>query len=129
MSEVWPSQLWLRKGTPPLLRHDQFQYRLLHVWPVLSGVALGDGHGWLIACGNGRTAECNAGGVEMMAAQGDACVGPDLQRTLLKQEVAAIGVGLIERVAERQAVAHVGAHAGSPQPIEGFARKKLWGQR
>lgn len=72
---------------------------------------MGDGHGLRIAFGNVFIAEGNAGRVEMIAAQ-----------------VAAIGVGFIERAAERKAIEHLGAHACTKQQIEGFASKKLWGQ-
>ena len=63
-----------------------------------------------------------------MAAPVDAFVGTDRQGQLLKQAVAAIGVGLLARAAERKAVAQLGAHAGTTQHSEGCASNKLWGQ-
>ena len=47
----------------------------------------------------------------------------------MKQQVAAIGIGLIERAAELEAIEHLSPHAVMQQQIEGFAGKKLWGQR
>ena len=37
------------KGDATILRDHQFQDRLLQVWPVIFGVAVGDGNGLLIA--------------------------------------------------------------------------------
>jgi hypothetical protein len=47
----------------------------------------------------------------------------------MKQPVAAISLGLIERAAEPEAMAHLRPHAVMPQPIAGLAGTKLWGQR
>ena len=46
----------------------------------------------------------------------------------MKQQVAAVGVGLIERAAKLKAVEHLGANALTKQQIEGFVSKKLRGQ-
>ena len=117
-----------QNGDTPILGHHECQHHLLPVRPVISGVAMGDGNGVLIPFGNVCTAEGKAGRVEMIAAQVDAFLGTDRQGQLLKQQVAAIGVGRIERATELKALEHLGAHACTQQQIEGFASKKLGGQ-
>jgi hypothetical protein len=45
-----------------------------------------------------------------------------------QEQVAAIGGDLIEGAAQFEAIKHVGFDAGTKEQIEGFTRKKLWGQ-
>jgi hypothetical protein len=47
----------------------------------------------------------------------------------MPQQVAAISLGLIERAAEREAMAHRRPHAGMPPQIEGCAGNTWGGQR
>jgi hypothetical protein len=65
----------------------------------------------------------------MGEAQVDACAGASAQGPFMKQQVAAIGLGRIERAAEADALAPLSPHAVIPQQIEGCTGKKRWGQR
>ena len=116
------------KGYATIVRHHQFQNRLFQVRPVISGVAAGDGDGVLIALRDVLAAQRKAGCVEMIEAQVNAFVGTDRQGKLLKQQVAAIGMGLIKCPAKLEAVEHLGRDALTKQEIEGLAGKKLWRQ-
>src|SRR4029434_12976 len=92
------------QGDTTILRDHQFQDRLLQVWPVISGVAVGDGNGLLIAVVDVRSVERKDDGVEMIKAQINPCSGTHLQGQRMEQQVAAIGVGLIKRAAKLKAV-------------------------
>jgi hypothetical protein len=76
---------------------------------------MGDGNGLLIAFRNVLPAERKAGCVEMMEAQVNAFLGTDRKGQLMEQQIAAIGVGLIERAAKLKTVEHVGAKALTKQ--------------
>ena len=82
--------------------------------------------GWLIALRDVLAAECNAGGVEMIDAPVNACVGTDGQGQCLNEEVAAIGVGFIECTAPLKAVEHLSPPAITTQQITGFMGQQLW---
>ena len=51
-----------------------------------------------------RASEREAGGIEMIEALVDPFLRTDRQRQLLKQRVAALGIGFIERAAQRKAI-------------------------
>jgi hypothetical protein len=61
----------------------------------------------------------------MIEAQINAVLSTDRQRQFLKQEVAAIGRGVIQSAAELETVEHRGIDAVPKQQIEGFIGKKL----
>ena len=92
---------------------------------MVLGVAVGDGNGVFLRVRDVVAAERKAGRVEMMEAQVDAFVGTDGQGKLLKQQVAAIGIDLIECPAKLKAVEHLGTDAFTKQQVERFAGKKL----
>jgi hypothetical protein len=57
-----------REGYATIVRHHQFQNLLLQVRPVITGVAMGDGDGLLIALRDILAAQRKAGRVEMIEA-------------------------------------------------------------
>jgi hypothetical protein len=65
----------------------------------------------------------------MMEALGDPCLRTDRQRQLLKPHVAARGLGVIERAAQRKAIEALGLEALLKQQIERWVGKKVWSQR
>jgi hypothetical protein len=95
---------------------------------MIFGVAISDRNRLLIAVGNVFPMERKAGGVEMIEAQVNTFLGTDRQSQLMKQEVAAVGVGLVKRAAKLKTVKHLGTHATSQQQLERFVGKKLRGQ-
>jgi hypothetical protein len=82
------------------LRYHQLQNYLLEVRPVILGVAVGDANSLHIAVGGIVATECKARGVEMIAAQINVFLGTDCKGEFLIQQVATIGVGLIEDAAQ-----------------------------
>ena len=99
-----------------VVRDHPCQHRLLQARPVVFGVALGDRHRVLIAVRAVRASERDAGGVEMLEALIDPFLSADRQRQLLKEHVTAIGLGFIERAAQRQAMEQLSLEALTPQP-------------
>jgi hypothetical protein len=86
---------------------------------------MGNANGVLVAVGDIVAREGKTGRVEMVEAQVDAFLGTDRKRQFLKQQGAAIGMGLIEGTAKFEAVEHLGSEAFTKQQIEGFVGKKL----
>jgi hypothetical protein len=106
------------------LRPHQCHDRLLQVWTVLLGLAVGKAHGVLVAgrkvCARAR----QAGRVEMREAQLKAFLGTACTRQFLPHQGAALGSGLIEGAAQRAPVAQLGIAVCTKQAIEGWAGKK-----
>ena len=86
---------------------------------------MGNANGVLITVRDIVASERKAGRVEMIEAEINAFVGTDRQRQFLKQQVAALGRGLIKGATKLKAVDHLGIDACATQQIKGFAGKKL----
>src|SRR5262245_23880860 len=113
------------KGNATVLRHHEFQHRLLQVGTVILGVAVGDANGVLVALRDILAGERKTGRIKMIEAQINAFVSTDRQRQFLKQQVATIGRGVIQSAAKLETVEHRGLDAWAKQQIEGFMGKKL----
>src|SRR5205823_722278 len=113
------------KGDAPVLRHHQFQDRLLEVGAVVFRVAMSNVNGVRITVRDVLASERKAGRVEMIEAQINAFVSTDRTGQFLKQQVAAIGRGFLEGATELETVEHRGIDAFTQQEIEGFVGKKL----
>jgi hypothetical protein len=120
---------WTPTGATTVWRDHQCPHGRLEVRSVISGIPVGDRHGLRIAFREVCPTEGTAGGVKMVAAQGDAFAGPHAQGQFRQEEVTAVGLGRIERAAELEAMEQLSPHAIMPHQLEGFAGKKLWGSR
>jgi hypothetical protein len=92
---------------------------------VVFRVAVGKANGVLITRRASVAREREAGRVELMEAQVEACVGTDRQRQCLQEQVTAIRRGFIEGAAKLAAVAHLGIEACTQPQSEGLVGKKL----
>jgi hypothetical protein len=106
-------------GPATVLSDHQCPHRRLPVWPVVLGVAVGQGHRGRRAVGYRLAAERDAGRVKMSAAQSATFVSTDRQRQLLTEPVAARGLGVSACAAPRNAVAPRGIEALTTQELEG----------
>jgi hypothetical protein len=86
---------------------------------------VGHAHGVRIPVGDVRARKTTAGRVEMIEAQSDAFVRTDCQRQVLKQQIAARGMGFIEGAAKLATVEHLGIEAVAQHEIKGLVGKKL----
>jgi hypothetical protein len=82
-------------------------------------------HGVRITVGDVRASKTQAGRVERREAQLAAFVRTDCQRQFLTQQIAAIGLGVLEGAAQREPVAPLGIHAVATQEIKGGVGKQL----
>lgn len=113
-------------GPATVLSDHQCPHRRLPVWPVVLGVAVGQGHRGRRAVGYRLAAERDAGRVKMSAAQSATFVSTDRQRQLLTEPVAARGLGVSACAAPRNAVAPRGIEALTTQELEGVVAQH-WG--
>ncbi len=111
------------------MRHHQLQHRLLHIGPVVFGIAVGDANGLLIALGYIVTTERKAGRVQMIEALLNAFLDTNGQSQFAQQQVTPIRMNLIERPAKFEAIEHRRLDPFAKQEIERFIGKKLGCQR
>ena len=87
-----------------ILGHHQFQHRLLQVWPVIFGIAVGDGNSLGVCLRHIGPCEGKTGGVQT----GERLRNPFLlaygQRNFAEQRVTTVGEGLVETPTELAAV-------------------------
>lgn len=117
------------QGETAVLRDHPCQHRLRQVRSGISGIPVGDRKGLLIACRDLLSTACKAGGIKMVEAPVDAFAGAHAQGQFMKQQGAALGLGLIERAAELEAIEHLSPHAVLQHQLAGCIGKKLWGHR
>jgi len=86
---------------------------------------VGDPHRVCVGVRHIRTGQGIAGGVEMLAAPVNPCLGPYRSGQLATSPITALGVDRIERTAELQAVDHRRGDALTTQPAAGCVGKEL----
>jgi hypothetical protein len=110
-----------------MVRHEQFQHRLLQVRPVVFGIAMGDVNRLLVTLGYVVTTEGKASRVEMMEALLNAFLDTDSQRQFAEQQVAApafpepLHPALLYAVSPRLA-AHIQSQGSSTAPPQSLVR-------